>query len=146
MVDTHFFAASRAHTDAAVRAHHAENFRSDSQIDVYVGQRLRKRRMELRISQGSLGRQLGLTFSQVQKYEKGTNRIGAGRLYHLAAILGVPVEYFFDGLEAEQSETATVDQNSASKDAQRMNDLFFRISDPSTRQALISLASSMASG
>lgn len=145
MIDTRFFAASREHPDAAARVTQAEQYRPDYQVDVHVGQRLRKRRMELRISQGALGRQLGLTFSQVQKYEKGTNRIGAGRLYHLAALLGVPVEYFFDGLEFEQPETTSVDNGSASKDAQRMNDLFFRISDPSTRQALISLASSMAS-
>jgi transcriptional regulator with XRE-family HTH domain len=55
------------------------------------------RRMMLSMSQEKLGKELGITFQQVQKYEKGTNRIGAGRLYHLARILGVPVGFFFEG-------------------------------------------------
>ena len=63
------------------------------------GQRMRRRREALGISQGRLGRHLGLTFSQIQKYEKGTNRIGAGRLYQIAAFLGVPPSYFFEGLD-----------------------------------------------
>ena len=70
-----------------------------SEIDAHVGRRMRQRREALGVSQGRLGRHLGLTFSQVQKYEKGTNRIGAGRLYLLADFLGVPVQYFFEGLE-----------------------------------------------
>ena len=72
---------------------------SASEIDAYVGNRMRKRREALGISQGRLGRHLGLTFSQIQKYEKGSNRIGAGRLYQIAAFLGVPPSYFFEGLE-----------------------------------------------
>ena len=60
---------------------------------------MRRRREALGISQGRLGRHLGLTFSQIQKYEKGTNRIGAGRLYQIATFLGVAPGYFFEGLE-----------------------------------------------
>lgn len=60
---------------------------------------MRRRREALGISQGRLGRHLGLTFSQIQKYEKGTNRIGAGRLYQIASFLGVPPSHFFEGLE-----------------------------------------------
>ena len=59
---------------------------SASEIDVHVGLRMRRRREALGISQGRLGRHLGLTFSQIQKYEKGTNRIGAGRLYQIASL------------------------------------------------------------
>jgi len=65
-------------------------------IDVHVGGRLRLRRMLLGMSQGTLGDKMGLTFQQVQKYEKGANRIGASRLYHIAQILDVPVQFFFD--------------------------------------------------
>ena len=68
-------------------------------IDRHVGARMRARREVLGISQGRLGRELGLTFSQIQKYEKGTNRIGAGRLYQIATFLGVPLNFFFEGLE-----------------------------------------------
>lgn len=69
-----------------------------AEIDVYVGHRVRMRREAQGISQGTLGRHLGLTFSQIQKYEKGTNRIGAGRLYQIAQFLDVSVGYFFEGL------------------------------------------------
>src|SRR5579863_10584435 len=71
--------------------------KSGNPIDAYVGARLRIRRMMLKMSQAKLGKALGLTFQQVQKYEKGVNRIGAGRLQQLAGILQVPVEYFFEG-------------------------------------------------
>ena len=83
---------------------------SASEIDAYVGQRMRQRREALGISQGRLGRHLGLTFSQIQKYEKGSNRIGAGRLYQIAVFLGVPPGHFFEGIEdgaLEPTATAT---------------------------------------
>ena len=70
-----------------------------SKIDHLVGQRLRWRRRELRLTQEQLGEKLGLTFQQVQKYEKGTNRISAGRLYELACVLDIPVLYFYEGAE-----------------------------------------------
>jgi transcriptional regulator with XRE-family HTH domain len=66
-------------------------------IDKHVGGRVRMRRMMLKMSQTTLGDALGLTFQQVQKYEKGTNRIGAGRLQHIAHFLQVPIEFLFDG-------------------------------------------------
>src|SRR5260370_18155605 len=66
-------------------------------IDRHVGSRVRMRRLMLGMSQEKLGDALGLTFQQVQKYEKGTNRIGASRLQHLAQILQVPVAFFFEG-------------------------------------------------
>src|ERR1700689_3884660 len=65
-------------------------------VDVYVGARLRMRRTMLGMSQSRLGELLGVTFQQVQKYEKGTNRISASRLQHTAQILGVEAAYFFD--------------------------------------------------
>ena len=66
-------------------------------IDRHVGSRVRMRRMMLRMSQEKLGEALSLTFQQVQKYEKGRNRIGASRLQHLAHILQVPIAFFFEG-------------------------------------------------
>src|SRR6202142_3026408 len=66
-------------------------------IDKHVGSRVRMRRMMLSMSQEKLGDALGITFQQVQKYEKGTNRIGASRLQHVSGILQVPIAYFFEG-------------------------------------------------
>jgi transcriptional regulator with XRE-family HTH domain len=70
-------------------------------IDVHVGSRLRLRRTMLRISQDKLAAELGLTFQQVQKYERAANRISASRLYQLCRILKVPISFFFEGIEAE---------------------------------------------
>jgi DNA-binding Xre family transcriptional regulator len=70
-------------------------------IDAHVGSRLRLRRTMLRISQEKLAAELGLTFQQVQKYERAANRISASRLYQLCRILKVPVSFFFEGIEAE---------------------------------------------
>ncbi len=69
-----------------------------SPVDVHVGARLRVRRTLLGMSQTTLGDAIGLTFQQVQKYEKGTNRISASRLYDLARVLDVPIEHFFDDM------------------------------------------------
>jgi len=66
-------------------------------IDKHVGGRVRTRRQMLKMSQGKLGNAVGLTFQQIQKYEKGANRIGASRLQQIAEVLGVPVPFFFEG-------------------------------------------------
>ena len=70
-------------------------------IDVHVGGRVRLRRTLLGMSQDKLAQALGLTFQQIQKYERGANRIGSSRLYHLSQILDVPVSFFFDDMPAE---------------------------------------------
>ncbi len=76
------------------------NVRSDQdkRIDAHVGRRLRRRRTLLGMSQTALGQAVGLTFQQIQKYERGTNRIGSGRLYQFAEVLDVPVQFFFDDM------------------------------------------------
>ena len=84
---------------------------SASDIDAHVGTQMRKRREVLGISQGRLGRHLGLTFSQIQKYEKGTNRIGAGRLYQIASFLGVTPSHFFIGIEGAEDVDARHEQD-----------------------------------
>ena len=72
--------------------------RDPNYIDVHVGARMRMRRQLINMSQERLGELLGITFQQVQKYEKGSNRISASRLFYAAKTLGVPVQFFFDGL------------------------------------------------
>jgi len=67
-------------------------------IDAHVGVRIRARRSLLGMSQKDLGAKVGLTFQQIQKYERGTNRIGSGRLFEFSCILGVPISYFFDDM------------------------------------------------
>ncbi|MFP6756792.1 MAG: helix-turn-helix transcriptional regulator, partial [Alphaproteobacteria bacterium] len=70
-------------------------------VDIHVGSRIRLRRTLLGMSQEKLGKAIGLTFQQVQKYERGTNRVGSSRLFQLAKILDVPVSFFFDDMSAE---------------------------------------------
>lgn len=70
-----------------------------NQVDAHVGSRVRTRRTLMGLSQEKLGNALGLTFQQVQKYERGANRIGASRIYQLSHILDVPISYFFDDME-----------------------------------------------
>ena len=75
--------------------------KTNSELDTNIGARLRMRRLMLGMSQEALGEKLSLTFQQIQKHEKGTNRVSASRLYELAQALDVPVQYFFDGISAE---------------------------------------------
>jgi transcriptional regulator with XRE-family HTH domain len=79
-------------------------------VDVYVGRRVRMRRIEINMSQEFLGEQIGLTFQQIQKYEKGANRIGASRIQAIGKVLEVPASFFFDGApggwEGESSQTS----------------------------------------
>src|SRR5665213_2253816 len=75
-----------------------------SPIDVHVGSRVRLRRTLLGMSQEKLGEAIGLTFQQVQKYERGANRVGASRLYDLSRVLDVPIAFFFDDMPAPSAE------------------------------------------
>ena len=79
--------------------------RDPNYIDVHVGSRIRMRRQIVSMSQEKLGELLGITFQQVQKYEKGSNRISASRLFYAAKILGVPVQAFFEDLPGVEGET-----------------------------------------
>ena len=76
------------------------NKKQPNPIDIHVGSRVRLRRMMLGMSQEKLGESLGITFQQIQKYEKGTNRVSASRLQGIARLLSVPVSYFFEDLAA----------------------------------------------
>lgn len=119
-------------------------------VDVHVGARVRMRRMLIGMSQERLGESLGLTFQQVQKYEKGSNRIGASRLYQIGSVLGVPIEFFFEGLERDQAADGA--DHGASFDTEllssaegiQLNSAFFAISDPRLRKRLLDLVKAMA--
>lgn len=109
------------------------------EVDLYVGRRIRQRREALGLSQGTLGRHLGLTFSQVQKYEKGTNRIGAGRLLLIARALGVPIQYFFQDLDIRPAASERTRE-----DLTRLHDAFLSIEDPAKRDSVLALVKSIA--
>jgi transcriptional regulator with XRE-family HTH domain len=124
-------------------------------IDKYVGSRVRMRRMMLSMSQEKLGNALGLTFQQVQKYEKGTNRIGASRLQQIANILQVPVQFFFEGgpeLTARTGEFSEapsplyVADFLATSDGLALTRAFMRIEDSKLRRKIVELVEQMAGG
>jgi transcriptional regulator with XRE-family HTH domain len=110
------------------------------------------RRMMLKMSQDKLGDALGITFQQVQKYEKGTNRVGASRLQHISHILQVPVSFFFEGLvpeEASQSSSETtaplqeingINQLMATRDGLTLAKAFMKISNIELRRRIADLA------
>lgn len=107
---------------------------------------MRQRREALGISQGRLGHQLGLTFSQIQKYEKGSNRIGAGRLFQISAFLGVPVSYFFEGLDGSPlTESSGVGHLAPEirDELRTLADAFSAISDADTRGSVLALVRSL---
>ena len=125
-------------------------------IDIHVGSRVRFRRMLLGMSQEKLGERLGLTFQQVQKYEKGINRIGASRLFDLAQVLGVPVQFFYDEVPVPETQRialetlpARPDEHSIveflrSRDGLELNRAFVRIADLKARRAIVELVRTLA--
>jgi len=122
-------------------------------IDKHVGSRVRMRRMMLNMSQEKLGDALGLTFQQVQKYEKGTNRIGASRLQQIAHILQVPVEFFFEGAPslpasgngAKDAPSASyVSDFLATSEGLSLTKAFTRIKEPKLRRRIVDLVEEIA--
>lgn len=128
--------------------------KSPNPIDTHVGSRVRMRRMMLGMSQEKLGEQLGITFQQIQKYEKGTNRIGASRLQHIATILQVPVAFFFEDAPTTPTDTpagfaedrpgAYVTSFLTSSEGLALNRAFVRINDGNVRRRLVELVESIA--
>jgi transcriptional regulator with XRE-family HTH domain len=124
-------------------------------IDKHVGSRVRMRRMMLGMSQEKLGDALGLTFQQVQKYEKGTNRIGASRLQQISQILQVPVSFFFEGAPTlhadvkidgmgEAPSPAYVSDFLATSDGLALTKAFVRIADSKLRRRIVDLVEQIA--
>ncbi len=116
-------------------------------IDIQVGNRVRIRRMLMGMSQERLGDTLGLTFQQIQKYEKGINRIGAGRLFEIARILGVSIDYFYDGVAPaeEPAEGAPpVMEFVSSGEGLQLSLAFMKIRDPKVRKRVLDLVKSLS--
>jgi transcriptional regulator with XRE-family HTH domain len=119
-------------------------------VDLHVGARLRYRRMLMGMSQEALGERLGVTFQQIQKYEKGQNRIGASRLYQVARVLDVSVGFFFEDLsERPASEDAEDDAIAplafvSTPEGLQLNVAFSRISDDATRRKIVDLVRTLA--
>ncbi len=132
------------------------NSRRANPIDRYVGERVKMRRMLLGMSQERLGEQLGLTFQQVQKYEKGVNRIGASRLFDLAQVLGVPIQFFYENIPsavsgqpqapgfADNRGESYVSDFLSSRDSVELNKAFARITDPRVRRSIVDMVRSIA--
>ncbi|MBL6853564.1 MAG: helix-turn-helix transcriptional regulator [Alphaproteobacteria bacterium] len=120
-------------------------------IDAQVGNRVRLRRMLIGMSQERLGELLGLTFQQIQKYEKGVNRIGAGRLFEVARILGVPIDYFYEGAAAQAASGFSESEASppvmefvSSGEGLQLSLAFMKIKDPKLRKRVLDLVKQMA--
>jgi transcriptional regulator with XRE-family HTH domain len=124
-------------------------------IDVHVGSRVRLRRNMLGLSQEKLGEAIGLTFQQVQKYERGANRIGASRLLELSRVLGVPVAFFYDETDPvhappvptgfEESPQEGFDSDPMRKrEALELIEAYYDIDDAATRRRLLDLVKALA--
>jgi transcriptional regulator with XRE-family HTH domain len=127
--------------------------RTPNRIDLHIGQQIRKRRQQMDMSQTILGSRLGITFQQIQKYEKGTNRIGGGRLMQIAELLGVDIKYFYDG--APSPATAGTDAGrlsiagrretaAQSHDGVALIEALAAIRPPKMRKALVTIARALA--
>lgn len=127
-------------------------------IDVHVGARVRLRRTLLGMSQEKLGEAIGLTFQQVQKYERGANRVGASRLYDLSRVLDVPVSYFFEEMGADVARAAEARLGGMAeapspsyevdpmmrRETLELVRAYYRINDPQVRRRLFDLTKAIA--
>jgi transcriptional regulator with XRE-family HTH domain len=130
--------------------------KSPNPVDKHVGRRVRMRRMMLAMSQEKLGNALGLSFQQVQKYEKGSNRIGASRLQQISHILQVPVAFFFEGApnlhgstdrmkEAPSPSPSYVSEFLATPEGLALTKAFMRITEPKLRRRIVDVVAEIAS-
>ena len=123
-------------------------------VDVHVGQRVKLRRTLMGMTQGKLGESIGLTFQQIQKYEKGVNRIGASRVYEMAQLLSVPVQFFYDGVGgdgaaapqgfAEGDAPHPVMELVSSPEGVQLCRYFAAIRDPQVKKRVLDLVKSIA--
>jgi len=108
-------------------------------IDLHVGKRIRERRLTMDVSQQELAKLIGVTFQQAHKYEKGINRVSAGRLFNIAQCLGTTVDYFFEGLEQEGKSLSTDQKRSL-----EITGHFSAIKDEQHQEALANLARALS--
>ena len=120
-------------------------------VDVHVGGRVRMRRMMIGMSQDKLGDALGLTFQQIQKYEKGANRIGASRIFELASILEVPIQYFYDDFTSKtgrygfaEGEADSFMQLLRTPEGVQLCRYFSEIRDPKVRKRVLDLVKTLS--
>lgn len=127
-------------------------------IDIHVGKRLRQRRTILGLSQEAVGNAIGLTFQQIQKYERGVNRIGSSRLYEFSKILSVPVSFFFEDMEkpttseggaaivsgVAEDAPAFEHEKMSSRETLEMMRAYYRITDPRVRKRVFELVKALA--
>jgi transcriptional regulator with XRE-family HTH domain len=114
-------------------------------VDKHVGSRVRMRRMLIGMSQEKLGEALGITFQQIQKYEKGTNRISASRLQQIASVLGVTISFFYEGVATEEAGSGFAEESSpaymldfmASQDGLQLMESFMRIRSARVRRSIV---------
>jgi transcriptional regulator with XRE-family HTH domain len=126
--------------------------KSPHPVDKYVGGRIRMRRLMLDVSQSKLANALGVTFQQVQKYEKGTNRVSASRLQQISTFLQVPIPFFFEGLPAPKgSKTksdapfpAYISDFFATSDGHSLTKAFVQIKGPKLRRCIVHLVEGLA--
>jgi transcriptional regulator with XRE-family HTH domain len=126
--------------------------RTSGPVDKHVGSRVRMRRMMLGMSQTKLGDALGITFQQVQKYENGRNRIGAGRLQHISHILQVPAPFFFEGVPHPTGQPEGIGDSPrdyvvdflATTDGLALTKAFLEIKEPSLRRRIVELVEEIA--
>jgi transcriptional regulator with XRE-family HTH domain len=123
-----------------------------SAVDILVGRQIRARRDEMGMSQEKLGEELGITFQQIQKYERGANRVAAGRLFEFAKALGCSILYFYEGVLDElpgvplgfAEEAAPPPLPPPSADAAQLSAAFARITDPRARKRILKLVKGLA--
>ncbi len=116
-------------------------------VDVAVGQRIRVLRLNAKLSQSDLGDEIGVTFQQVQKYENGANRVGAGRLMQIAVALNVPISAFFDGLgppSKGHSEATSMTELMTAPHTFKLLHAFSGICDPTVQSAIVVLAETLS--
>lgn len=125
-------------------------------VDTHVGRRLRLKRTILGMSQEAIGKQIGVTFQQIQKYERGINRMGASRLYDFAKALGVQVSYFFEGFGDyaldDNAAMAAAEPNAGSFEYEPVNNretleimrAYYRIKNPAVRKRIVELIKAMS--
>ncbi len=119
-------------------------------IDKHVGSRVRMRRLTLGMSQEKLADAIGLTFQQVQKYEKGANRMGSSRLQQIANVLQVPVTFFFEGapgqpkLDGKAPSPAYVNEFLSTSDGLALTKAFMQIKDPKLRRSIVNVVEEIA--
>ena len=112
-------------------------------VDIHVGTRIRRRRVLLGLSQEKLAQAIGLTFQQLQKYERGHNRISASRLYELAQLFDVPASYFYEGMEAGKGAPSH-DETLTTRETLELVKAYYKITDPAVRDSIRRLVQAAA--